>query len=159
MRQLCLKSGISDIFDLGDGVFEGVCAPSSIIISDRSSTQRNLRFYSAKESRSFEELKSIEFQNISYKDINMNSNNEFIFSVVSELSKKEGIVPLRDICNVFDSGLDYSRKSLGDAVFYNSDKPKSKKDQIVLKGRNIKKFLLMKSNTFLRHNWKDIEKN
>ena len=39
--------------------------------------------------------------------------------------KFDDVFELGEICDIFDSGLDYSRKKLGDAVFYDADKAKS----------------------------------
>ncbi len=68
-----------------------------------------------------------------------------------------GWCQLKDVANVFDSGIDYSRKTLGDAVFYSSKKPDSELDHKVLKGRNINKYEISFDDIWLRNNWHDIQ--
>lgn len=78
----------------------------------------------------------------------------------SNYSSKElgiGWCILKDIADVFDSGIDYSRKELGRDVFYNSPIQEETDDHKVLRGRNIDKFHLSFDGIWLRGNWKDIQ--
>ncbi|MBT4791829.1 MAG: N-6 DNA methylase [Halobacteriovoraceae bacterium] len=156
-RKHCLENGIQEVHDLGDGIFKDVCAPSTVIVMDKSNKAKSLSFFDAKEARDNESLRTTEKVKINYSDIKENPNYEYLFSTVQQLKKFDDVFELGEICDIFDSGLDYSRKKLGDAVFYDADKAKSKKDHVVLRGKNINRFFLTEGRKFLRHNWKNIE--
>jgi len=68
-----------------------------------------------------------------------------------------GWCTLKDIADVFDSGIDYSRKELGRDVFYSGPTPEEAGDHKVLRGRNIDKFHLSFDGIWLRRNWRDIQ--
>lgn len=68
-----------------------------------------------------------------------------------------GWCTLKDIADVFDSGIDYSRKELGRDVFYIGSTPEESGDHKVLRGRNVDKFELSFDGIWLRSNWKDIQ--
>lgn len=68
-----------------------------------------------------------------------------------------GWCTLKDIADVFDSGIDYSRKELGRDVFYSGPTPEEAGDHKVLRGRNIDKYHLSFDGIWLRHNWRDIQ--
>lgn len=67
-------------------------------------------------------------------------------------------VPLVELADVFDSGIDYSRAALGNAVFYSDQAADRPADHKVLRGRNIKKYSLEFDGIWLRSNWMDIQK-
>ena len=67
-------------------------------------------------------------------------------------------VPLVELADVFDSGIDYSRAALGNAVFYSDQVADHPADHKVLRGRNINKFSLEFNGIWLRSNWRDIQK-
>ena len=66
-------------------------------------------------------------------------------------------VPLVELADVFDSGIDYSRAALGNAVFYSDQTAESPSDYKVLRGRNIGKYSLAFEGIWLRNNWRDIQ--
>lgn len=67
-------------------------------------------------------------------------------------------VPLVELADVFDSGIDYSRAALGNAVFYSDQVADDPADHQVLRGRNINKYSLEFEGIWLRSNWRDIQK-
>ncbi|MBU3712024.1 MAG: hypothetical protein FGM21_09590 [Limnohabitans sp.] len=66
-------------------------------------------------------------------------------------------MPLIELADVFDSGIDYSRAALGGAVFYSEQAAENPSDYKVLRGRNIGKFWLEFDGIWLRNNWRDIQ--
>ena len=67
-------------------------------------------------------------------------------------------VPLVELADVFDSGIDYSRAALGNAVFYSDQVADDPADHKVLRGRNINKYSLEFEGIWLRSNWRNIQK-
>ncbi|MDI1302514.1 MAG: TaqI-like C-terminal specificity domain-containing protein [bacterium] len=66
-------------------------------------------------------------------------------------------VPLVELADVFDSGIDYSRAALGNAVFYAGQAAENPSDYKVLRGRNVGKYSLNFEGIWLRNNWRDIQ--
>ncbi|WP_193758845.1 TaqI-like C-terminal specificity domain-containing protein [Aeromonas caviae] len=66
-------------------------------------------------------------------------------------------VPLVELANVFDSGIDYSRAALGKAVFYSNQTAENPLDYKVLRGRNVGKYSLEFDGIWLRNNWRTIQ--
>lgn len=66
--------------------------------------------------------------------------------------------PLVEFADVFDSGIDYSRAALGNAVFYSNQVADDPSDRKVLRGRNINKYLLEFGGIWLRGNWREIQR-
>lgn len=156
-RNLLMKNGLTEIVDLGDGVFENVCAPSVIYLVDRKNTKDEFKFVTSKNAKTTEDIYSGKIQIVHYDEVKQNPNEEFVVSAMTSSMNSGRFTKLHELCDVFDSGLDYSRKALGDAVFYKSNSPKNAKDYPVLKGRNIERFILEHTDLWLRHDWKKIE--
>ena len=66
-------------------------------------------------------------------------------------------VPLVELADVFDSGIDYSRAALGNAVFYSGQVADDPSDHQVLRGRNIGKYSLAFEGIWLRNDWRSIQ--
>lgn len=66
-------------------------------------------------------------------------------------------VPLVELADVFDAGIDYSRAALGNAVFYTGQFADDPADCKVLRGRNVGKYSLEFEGIWLRNNWRSIQ--
>ncbi|WP_175983512.1 Eco57I restriction-modification methylase domain-containing protein [Burkholderia vietnamiensis] len=66
-------------------------------------------------------------------------------------------VPLVELADVFDSGIDYSRAALGNAVFYSGQVADDPADHKVLRGRNVGKYSLVFEGIWLRNDWRSIQ--
>jgi hypothetical protein len=71
--------------------------------------------------------------------------------------KNSASVPLVELADVFDSGIDYSRAALGNAVFYSGQVADDPADHKVLRGRNVGKYSLEFEGIWLRNSWRSIQ--
>lgn len=159
IREHLLKNEIRSLIDLGDGVFEGVTCPTCIVVVKKGE-QSNYKFNWVDLSTDPQSLVAFDnkkFEKMSSKVCFEKEHFEFVDNKGMDSLKEKGFRPLAELANVFDSGLDYSRKALGDEVFYKSDTSKSKGDLPVLRGKNINRFHLGKNSIWLKKNWKEIE--
>ena len=156
-REYLMNNGLEEVINMGDGVFENVTAPCCIFISDNSSSPTKFKYYDGTQARNYQDLRKIKGKMVNYSSVKNNPASEFILSSREIYLSMDNVYQLSELCDVFDSGIDYSRKKLGDAVFYDADRPSSKKDYKVLRGKNINRFTLHEGVKFLRSNWKNIE--
>lgn len=149
--------------DCGDGMFSGVNQSCcyGIIGKKKASQEHHVTL-----SNDLQKLnlirknifcKSFAESKVSVSDIIERPN--MVFSPnYEEVHIGPGWCQLKDVADVFDSGIDYSRKKLGDAVFYSSTMPDFESDHKVLRGRNVDKYEISFEDIWLRNNWHEIQK-
>lgn len=64
-------------------------------------------------------------------------------------------IPLGELCDCLDSGMDYNKKSVGNKVFYEGSRQHDG-DIRYLRGSNINRYYLEQSDLWLRHDWKSL---
>ncbi|MSP19898.1 MAG: hypothetical protein EXR74_10060 [Bdellovibrionales bacterium] len=159
LRKTILESQLESAIDLGDNVFEGVTCPSAIIVMGncQSKSETPFRFTDLRGDPTKLGTLGTKIISMSATECLQNQNCEINNSGLLIELPLSSYKPLRDLAAVFDSGIDYSRKALGDAVFYKSDRALQNGDHAVLRGKNINRFVIQHNNLWLRSNWKEIE--
>jgi type I restriction-modification system DNA methylase subunit len=159
VRKFLLNYKVGEIVDLGDNVFDDVTCPSAIVVCTNSDASKTFGFKDVGDSIHKEiDLYSTHASNLEVSDCLSRPNFEFAeLDDNSEALKNAKCPKLKDVANIFDSGLDYSRKELGDAVFYDAKTREDRLDIPVLRGKNINRFQLTFNGKWLRGNWKEIE--
>ncbi|MCX6743439.1 MAG: N-6 DNA methylase, partial [Candidatus Parcubacteria bacterium] len=161
------------IINLGEKVFEGVEAPSCVIVCQKAKKTKNhnvkiLDLSSSKDN----EFKAAELRNPKYAELQQaiydeNPDNAFV-TYYREKDKDE--LTLGEILDCKDAGINYQRMGVGmgekgksdlSARLLYEDKNQSKNDRMYYKGEDIGRyFIKSKTNRFVRTNIQDfIKKN
>ena len=148
--------------DCGDGVFANVTQSCcyGIISKEIAVTAHWIMLVTAPQYDSLQDNRVFSPEDKKYKvsiDEIRNRPNFVFSSHASNVKLGPGWCVLKEVADVFDSGIDYSRKELGRDVFYDASTPFEGADHRVLRGRNIDKFKLSFEGIWLRHNWRDIQ--
>lgn len=159
-RALLLSRSPIMFIDCGDGMFRSVTQSCCFgVVNKRVATvehpvvlgtfesyykQEALRQDNDRSSKTIQQIKSRKNSVLSH-----GSDARHISSGAS--------VPLVELADVFDSGIDYSRAALGNAVFYSGRVADDPADHKVLRGRNVKKYSLEFEGIWLRNNWRSIQ--
>jgi hypothetical protein len=159
-RALLLNRSPIMLIDCGDGMFHSVTQSCCFgVINKRVAAEGHLvalgtfeSYFKPDSTRhgSGWTLKTI-------RQIKERKNSVFSHGADARHFNSGASVPLVELADVFDSGIDYSRAALGNAVFYSSDAANDQSDHKVLRGRNIHKFFLEFEGIWLRGNWRSIQ--
>ncbi|SHG33070.1 Methyltransferase domain-containing protein [Desulfacinum infernum DSM 9756] len=162
-RTILLKRSPLVFVDCGDGMFKGVTqACCYAVISQKPATEDHVITLvrldkSSSASTSAEERIVRKLFTVTTSDVLARKYN--VISAGYEVPGiRKGFVSIKDVADVYDSGIDYSRAKLGKAVFYKAKEPEHHLDHKVLRGRNVDKYSLQFEGIWLRHNWQDIQR-
>ena len=159
-RQLLLSRTPSLFIDCGDGMFSGVtqsCCFGLVGQQDAIDAHPVLLslFTEYSKSHHLNATKKTEYKTI----LEIKGRKNFVLNhgATSSAFDNENFIPLSRLSDVFDSGIDYSRAALGNAVFYTGVSAENPADHRVLRGRNIDRFFLKFDGIWLRHDWRSIQ--
>ncbi len=159
-RALLLSRSPIMFIDCGDGMFNGVTQSCCFgIINKRTASEEHPivlgtfeGYCKTEETRRDRDWISKTTQEIRGRKNSVLSHGADVTHISIGAS-----VPLVELANVFDSGIDYSRAALGKAVFYSNQTAENPLDYKVLRGRNVGKYSLEFDGIWLRNNWRTIQ--
>ena len=171
IRQLLLKYKILKLINLGEKVFEGVEAPCCIFIVQKTNPKSNIIEVLDLSQHKINEIKEKALKNPEYitiKQDNYLTTPDNIFTT-SIQEKKEDELPLGEILDCRDAGINYQRIKVGlqekgksdlsDRLFY-SGKILDKRDKNYLKGEDIYRYKLIPNfERFVKPYYKEFIKN
>ncbi len=159
-RALLLSRSPIMFIECGDGMFHSVTQSCCFgIVNKHATTEEHLLFLGKFEDYCKQEAKR-QNSNLTLKTIQqIKSRKNFVLShgADAKLISSGASVPLVELAGVFDSGIDYSRAALGNAVFYSGQVADDPSDNRVLRGRNVGKYSLFFEGIWLRKNWREIQ--
>ncbi|ERW81701.1 TPA: hypothetical protein NIJ04_005050 [Pseudomonas aeruginosa] len=159
-RALLLSRSPIMFIDCGDGMFHGVTQSCCFgIVNKRAATEVHPvvlgtfeGYYKQEALRQGNDWNLTTIPQIKGRKNSVLSHGANMQRITSGAS-----VPLVELANVFDSGIDYSRAALGNAVFYSGQVADDPSDHKVLRGRNVGKYWLEFEGIWLRSNWRKIQ--
>lgn len=159
-RALLLSRSPSMFIDCGDGMFHGVTQSCCFgVVNKRVATEDRPvvlgtfdGYYKPEATR-----QSVDWTSKTIQQIKGRKNSVLSHGADTKYINGDASVPLVELADVFDSGIDYSRAALGNAVFYSDQVPDDPSDHKVLRGRNIGKYSLAFEGIWLRNNWRNIQ--
>ena len=171
IRQLLLKYKILKLVNLGENVFEDVEAPCCIFIVKKTHLKDNIVEVLDLSPYKTNDIKEKMLKISSYvkikQDDYFNTPDNIFTTYIQE--KKEGVLPLDEILDCRDAGINYQRIKVGlqekgksdlsDRLFYNG-KILDRGDKNYLKGEDISRYKLTPSfERFIRPYYKEFIKN
>lgn len=159
-RALLLSRSPIMFIDCGDGMFNGVTQSCCFgVINKRTALEEHPVILGTFEGYSRTEARRRDNDWIFKKIQEIKGRKNYVLSHGSDVKhiSSGASLPLVALADVFDSGIDYSRAALGNAVFYSDQAAENSSDYKVLRGRNVGKYSLVFDGIWLRHNWRDIQ--
>ncbi len=159
------------IVNLGEKVFEGVEAPSCIIIVQKSKTKNNnVKIIDLADSKENEYkakvLNSLKYIELPQSVYEKTVDNNFV-TFYRELDKDEKL--LEEVMDCKDCGIKYQRVAVGmkekgkndlfERLFYEGEQ-KNKQDKKYIIGKDLNRYFIdLKQNRWMKYNYKTILKN
>ena len=160
IRALLLSRSPSMFIDCGDGMFHGVTQSCCFgVVNKRAATEDHPVALSTFDCYCQPEAvrQSGAWTSKTIQQIKCQKNSVLVRGADTKQISGGASVPLVELADVFDSGIDYSRAALGTAVFYSSQVADDPADHKVLRGRNVNKYLLAFEGIWLRNDWRGIQ--
>jgi len=172
VRQFLNQYKLLHIINLGERVFEGVEAPSCVIICEKTPRQKNYKVkvfdlsFSKDNELKANELRKCKYSEIVQSDYNKSPDTAFVMQY-KKLERDEVI--LDEVLDIKDAGINYQRVKVGMREKGKSDLAKrllyegqqeNKSDKMYYKGEDIDRYFIKeKTKRFVKTNYKDFIKN
>lgn len=159
-RALLLSRSPSMIVDCGDGMFHGVTQSCCFgVVNKRAATEDHPVILSKFDGYCQAEAtrQSDAWTSKTIRQIKSRKNSVLVHGADTKHISGGASVPLVELADVFDSGIDYSRAAVGNSVFYSGQVADNPSDHKVLRGRNIGKYSLAFAGIWLRNDWRNIQ--
>jgi len=159
-RALLLRRSPSMFIDCGDGMFHGVTQSCCFgVVNKRVASEDKPVILSTFDG--YFQLEAMRpsdaWTSKTIQQIKSRKNSVLSHGADTNHISGGASVPLAELADVFDSGIDYSRAALGNAVFYTGQVAVDSSDHKVLRGRNIGKYSLAFEGIWLRNDWRGIQ--
>lgn len=167
IRQFLLEHKITQIINLGDGVFEQVVVPTSVTLVEKNKKSDALSYSDIPaEYRFVEKILQLPSKIVSQKMFLQTPGNIFVDSY---RAKKDDEIALGEIMHCKDAGVQYAapgvgrlnkgQAKLGERLLYSGNRKEHKDDIALIVGNDISKWHLnLNSTNFLRHNYAELLK-